>query len=253
MKKQVREIVMGTPLEKIARKVYGVFAKKDVAAHDIQTLEVMKRVLKEDSNCIDVGCHRGSFLREMLSVSSRGNHFAFEPIPELYKGLVKSFGNQKNVSVFDVALSDTEGETTFHHVVSNPGYSGLRRRRYDRPNEQVQEIVVKTNLLDNIIKEGTVINFMKVDVEGAELLVFKGGVKTLKANRPVIVFEHGLGGADYYGTGPDEIYEVLVTQCGLHLYLMAEWLENNGKNPLSKQAFAEQFRDGKSFYFMAHP
>jgi MoaA/NifB/PqqE/SkfB family radical SAM enzyme len=34
--------------------------------YDIQTLEVMKRVLQNDSNCVDVGCHQGSILREML-------------------------------------------------------------------------------------------------------------------------------------------------------------------------------------------
>ena len=94
---------------------------------------------------------------------------------------------------------------------------------------------------------------IKVDVEGAEFLVFKGAIKTLSRHKPVIVFEHGLGAADYYGTDSDDIYELLVLQCGLRLFLMADWLKNSQKAPLTQQAFYEQFRKGKNYYFMACP
>ena len=39
--------------------------------YDVQTLAVMKRVLREDSCCVDVGCHQGSILREMLRYAPR--------------------------------------------------------------------------------------------------------------------------------------------------------------------------------------
>jgi len=150
-------------------------------------------------------------------------------------------------------LSDAAGTASFQHVVSNPAYSGLRQRRYDRPHEQVQEVAVKTNLLDSVVPEHTPIRFIKVDVEGAELQVFKGAVKTIGNSRPVIVFEHGLGGADYYGTHPEDIYDLLAGQCDLRLFLMAEWLEDNGKASLSREAFCEQFTSGSNYYFMASP
>src|SRR5215510_5257590 len=54
--------------------------------------------------------------------------------------------------LLDLALSDSEGNL-LTSVVTNPAYSGFRERRYDQPNEQVQEIAVKTNLLDNMIPE----------------------------------------------------------------------------------------------------
>ena len=138
-------------------------------------------------------------------------------------------------------------------MVSNPGYSGLKQRRYDRPKEEIQEIEVKTDLLDNLIPGDVRITFIKVDVEGAELQVFKGGVETIRKNRPVIVFEHGLGGSDYYGTGPDDIYDVLVEQCGLRLFLMADWLKSRGKAFMERETFREQFSKGSNYYFMAAP
>jgi FkbM family methyltransferase len=264
MKDLLKRMIVGTSLEPIARRIYATFTRGRVAAstslmeeknrvYDIQTVEVMKRVLQEDSNCVDVGCFQGSILREMLRLAPKGTHFAFEPLPGMYEGLLESFGHYENLHLYDLALSDTEGMTSFQHVVSNPGYSGLRRRRYVRPNEQIQEISVKTNLLDNVIPRHIPIRFIKVDVEGAELQVFKGAVETIKSNRPVIVFEHGLGAAEYYGTSPENVYDVLVVQCGLSLFLMAEWLESNGRTFLSRAALCDQFSSGNNFYFMAAP
>jgi FkbM family methyltransferase len=212
----------------------------------------MKQVLQEDSNCIDVGCHVGSILKEILRFAPKGTHFAFEPISGMYQGLMESFGSLVNVHLYDFALSDFVGTTSFQHVVSNPGYSGFRKRRYDRPNEQVQEIIVKTNLLDKLIPKHISIHFIKVDVEGAELQVFKGAVETIKRSRPIIVFEHGLGAADYYKTSPEDIHYLLAMQCGLKFFLMAEWIESNGRASLGREAFCEKFYSGE-YYFMAHP
>lgn len=221
--------------------------------YDAQTFAVMRRVLRTDSNCIDVGCHVGTILKEMMRLAPRGTHFAFEPIPELYQGLLKSFGAIPNLHCHETALSDTTGTSGFQHVVSNPGYSGFRRRRYDRPHECLQPITVKTDLLDRVVPAHLAIHFIKVDVEGAELQVFKGAVETIRRNRPFIIFEHGLGAADYYGTGPEHVHEVLAVQCGLRLFLMAEWLASNGDAALDKAAFCEQFSSGRNYYFLAAP
>jgi SAM-dependent MidA family methyltransferase len=43
----------------------------------------MSRVLKKDSNCIDIGANEGTILRDMLKFAPRGDHMAIEPIPDL--------------------------------------------------------------------------------------------------------------------------------------------------------------------------
>lgn len=153
--------------------------------------------------------------------------------------------------IYECALSDTAGKTTFQHVVSNSAYSGIRRRRYDRENEEVSQITVRTAMLDDLIPENVPINLIKVDVEGAELQVFKGALKLIKKNKPIIIFEHGLGAADYYGTKPEDVYDLLAGDCGLQVYLMADYLAGDGLTSLSRIAFCNQFYSGKNYYFMA--
>jgi len=193
----------------------------------------------------------GSTLKEILSLAPNGTHFAFEPLPEMYEGLLKQFGSIQGLSIYDYALSDSTGTSSFQHVTSSPGYSGFRQRRYDRLNEQIKEISVKMELLDNIIPKEIPIHFIKVDVEGAEFQVLKGAAETIKGSQPVIVFEHGLGAADYYGTTPENIYDLLAGQSGLRLFLLSDWLESNGCDSLSREAFCNQFYSGKHYYFMA--
>ncbi len=208
----------------------------------------MRRSLRSDSNCIDIGCHQGSFLNEMIRCAPEGHHYAFEPIPQLYKELRNNF---PGVEIYDIALSDIKGESTFQLVTTNPGYSGLKRRRYDRPEETVEEISVRTDLLDAIIPENVPIRFIKIDVEGAELGVLKGALHTIVKNRPLIVFEHGLGAADFYETKPDQVYELLTNTCNLQISLMVDWLAGN--KPLKGLEFSHQFYSAANCYFLAHP
>ena len=70
----------------------------------------MQRVLSKHSNCIDVGCNTGDFLKQMLKFAPLGYHYAFEPIPRLATKLKKRF---PNTDVKNVALSNSETETTF--------------------------------------------------------------------------------------------------------------------------------------------
>jgi hypothetical protein len=75
-------------------------------------------------------------------------------------------------------------------------------------------------------------------------------METVRKNRPVIVFEHGLGAADHYRTAPDDVYDLLADECGLRLFLMADWLRGDGGG-LGKDAFREQFYSGANYCFLA--
>ena len=248
MKQRVKDLLSGTPLEPLAKRAYARFSPSKDAEYDRQTLAVIKRVLSADSNCVDIGCHKGAILREMFKFAPHGVHYAFEPIPELYWYLTESFPTGH---IYHLALSDSPGVTTFHHVVSRPAYSGIRRRKYPGSEEVVEQIKVRQDALDNVLDAEFPVHFVKIDVEGAELAVLRGAVRVLRDNKPVVVFEHGLGGADYYGTKPEEVYELLSTRCGLRVSLMKRWLRN--EKPLDLEGFVEQFNSGDNYYFIAYP
>lgn len=220
--------------------------------YDLLSEKIMRRVLRPDSVCVDVGCHAGSILRTMMSIAPQGEFFAFEPLPDLFAGLKASF-DLPNVHLYEVALSDKEGSSSYNHVLTDPALSGLIRRGYFRDNEKDESIEVATRTLDGVLAAhgSPKVRFIKVDVEGGELLVFRGAIRTLRESRPWIAFEHGLGASDYYGYGAKEAHEILAGECGLEISLLAGWLK--GKPALTRSEFIEDYENGRNFFYLAHP
>jgi hypothetical protein len=135
-------------------------------------------------------------------------------------------------------------------VVSNPSYSGLQKRNYDRADEQDTLITVQTERLDDVLPENFRVDFIKIDVEGGELLVMKGATGIMKKYRPVIIFEHGLGASDIYGSTPEQVFDLL-QECGLSVSLLDRFLQ--GKSPLDRTAFSGQYHNRENYYFIAYP
>jgi FkbM family methyltransferase len=212
---------------------------------------VMKKSLTADSTCIDVGCSKGEILQLMMKYSPKGRFLAFEPLPDHYENLVRKFPFD-NVSIYNLALSDSQGTSLFNYVISNPPYSGLKKRPYDRPYEEDCQIKVKTDLLDNVVEAASVgsIDLIKIDVEGGEYLVLKGSMECLKKNKPVIIFEHGPASAKAYDFTSKDLFDLLCNQIGLRISLMQDWLL--GKPPLTQEKFSEQVNNCTNYYFMAH-
>ncbi len=143
--------------------------------YDRQTLAIMKRVLKADSNCIDVGCHKGEVMDEILKLSPDGTHIGFEPIPEYYDFLHKKYQSNSHVKIFKKALSNTDGETEFNWVKNAPAYSGLKERSYAIKDPQIEKIKVQLTKLDDCGIDFPEISLIKIDVEGAEFMVLQTG------------------------------------------------------------------------------
>ena len=212
--------------------------------YDRQAGEVMRRVLKPSSNCVDIGCHQGQFLREFVRLAPQGRHWAFEPIPHLAEALRREF---PSVQVMDAALSDRSGESSFFVLPDAPARSGLHKREFIGNSGARREIRVRTERLDDLVPPATQVDFIKIDVEGAEGPVIKGSLETIRRSRPCIVFEHGRRSSLDFGFAPEQIYDLLATHCGLRVSLLCDWL--SGRAPLTKAAFTHN----REWYFLAHP
>jgi FkbM family methyltransferase len=198
--------------------------------HAVQV--VLAAVLRTQSNAIDVGANVGAVLESIVRIAPGGRHIAFEPIPELHERLAVGF---PGVDVRRAALSDAAETTEFAHVRDAPSYSGLRQRA-DLPHGagEVERISVHTELLDEVLAEEYVPTLIKIDVEGAELQVMRGAIRTLERHRPFVLFEHGIGGADVYGTHPTQVFELLD---GANLRIF----DLEGSGPYSRERFEATF------------
>jgi len=116
-------------IKKLLKRLPFAFTKNQ--KYDLQTKKIIRRICNKESNCIDVGTHEGEILDVFLKQSPKGFHFGFEPISDLYKYLIKKYSSFQNVCIYDLALSNTEGSSQFNFVVSNPAYSGIKKRVYD--------------------------------------------------------------------------------------------------------------------------
>lgn len=218
--------------------------------YDACTRKIIQQTLTPRSNCIDIGCHKGEILDLMIAGAPSGVKFAFEPIPELHLQLVEKYKADKLVKIHDIALYDKQGTTSFQHVLNAPAYSGIKKRRYDDKNIEIAQINVKTDLLDNIIPADLKIDLIKIDVEGAEFHVMKGGKQTICRNKPVIIFEFGLGAADFYDSKPHELFNFLCSGCGMKISTLKCFIE---KQPsLTETEFKHMYEGGKEYYFVAH-
>lgn len=234
-------------IKKILKRIPIAFSKNH--RYDLETRKIIRRICNHDSNCIDVGTHEGEILDIFLKYSPEGTHFAFEPLPYLYQYLTKKYNKSKKVHVYDFALSNSEGPSEFNYVVSNPAYSGLKKRMYDRKNERDTKIEVRKQLLDNIVPPDVSIAMIKLDVEGGEMDVLQGAVKTLMRNKPALLFEFGIGGSDRYGATPEKLYEFL-GKLNYNVFVLGDFLKN--RNPLSIQDFKKQFYHKINYYFFAY-
>jgi FkbM family methyltransferase len=204
---------------------------------------VLATVLRTNSNAIDVGANEGAVLDSIVRLAPGGRHLAYEPLPELSERLAARF---PSVDVRCAALSDVAEETEFSHVLDAPAYSGLRERA-DLPvgADRVRRIPVRTERLDEALPGGYVPTLIKIDVEGAELQVLRGAVDTLERHRPFVLFEHGAGGADLYGTRPQDVFDLL-DGAGLRIF------DLDGAGPYSREHFQATFTE-PIWNFLAAP
>lgn len=239
-------LITRTPLEPFARKLYAFIVPSKGNEYDRQTFEVIKRSVNENSSCIDIGAYRGEILNEIVKISPKGKHYAFEPVPENFHYVKNKY---PKVKVLNLALSDKSGKVTFNHVVGRPARSGLIEVEYPDKNQRIEKINVKVTTLDKAIPKKQRIDLVKIDVEGAEFGVLKGGKSLILRDKPVIIFEHELDKAKKYKTGIFDVYDFLVKDCGMAIYTLGEYL-NSGKH-ISRAMFGRYVKTHDEFYFVA--
>lgn len=215
--------------------------------NDILLKKILKKSFQKNTNAIDIGAHKGEILELFLRYAPLGKHFAIEPIPFFYDRLKKKFSN---VQVFSCALGDKPEITEFYWIKDQPAYSGLNKRKFSDQRDKIQPITVEVKRLDDIIPKDIKINFIKIDVEGAELRVLEGAKAIIQKDKPIIAFEFGIGGSDFYSTNATDMFNFF-TQLHYQLFDFESYL--NQSSPYSQTRFEKTYQDNIIYNFLAVP
>ncbi len=170
-------------------------AGKYLHKEDPAGVQYIRDTIIKDAVVFDIGAHKAGYLYYFLQQLHHSGHiYAFEPQSVLYTYLtrLKHLFNWDNVTIESFAVSEKNGTASLcvphnHGKASSPCATIIDScMQFDfQYSEEVQTISID----DYCRKHAIIPDFLKVDVEGNELPVFKGAEKTLQKYKPRILFE----------------------------------------------------------------
>lgn len=173
---------------------------------------VMRRFVTKGDVVFDIGVFWGLYT-VLLSqlVGEKGKVYAFEPNPKLLPSLELTAESLSNVKLYPIALSDKQGEVNFFVPEEDASMASLSDWTNGIAGD-VYKITCKMQRLDDLVEEEKIPapNFIKCDVEGAELSVFNGGIKTLnRVDAPIVMFELNPKAAQAFGINITSYFDFL--------------------------------------------
>jgi FkbM family methyltransferase len=195
--------------------------------HEPALTEVFRRIIQPDDIVFDVGANLG--LHTLTFSTLAREVVAFEPNPSLAPNLRKTVAHLPNSRLLECCLSEGDGTVEFH-ISEWDHMLGSMSNWTGQPTKTVS---VPARSLDSLIAEGVVPKpqVLKVDVEGAELLVFRGAEKLFTApDAPRFVVFEELNVASRKLGIPDGGPAEYLRSKGYSLFLIGE----DGLSPLSE-------------------
>ncbi len=187
----------------------------ETGTYEKGTIQLLGKFLKPGSTFLDIGANIGL----MSSIASKyvGEHgkvLAVEANPKTVELLQHNLAlnDCKNVEIFSLALGKEPGKATLYENwnVNRGGASLLAQ-------EESEGIEVPVETIDDLFKNDR-IDVLKIDVEGFELEVLKGGIDVLKKQQPVLIIEVSEQRENIAGVSPKEIADFVRTLGNYKLY-----------------------------------
>ena len=161
--------------------------------YESEEVDYVKSVIKPGDTVLDIGANIGFFTIIMADlIGETGKSYSFEPLERNFKLLERSVKENKfndRSKIEHAAISENQGtlELISPSETLNLGGAFLKTGTTEVPPGHIAENVPVIKLDDYSIKRP--VNFIKIDVEGAELLALRGAKKILTEDKPVIMAE----------------------------------------------------------------
>jgi FkbM family methyltransferase len=196
---------------------------------------IQKHVMR-GTRVLDIGAQSG-FYSLLLSklVGPDGSVFAFEPLPANLRLLEENIkmNNIQNVVIRREAVSDGSGEVSFEFPHGEPSLIAGPILEGDN----LGTLQVRAISLDDFVRQtGRSIEFIKMDVEGAETAILRGALQSLSTFHPAMIVELHHDPAQ---KGPHPAIPLLeglgyrierLNEADYRCHILARWIPRTGEN-----------------------
>ena len=157
---------------------------------------VFLKLLDKGNIVLDVGGNIGDYCSTFAKVvGSSGQVHSFEPVPSTFDRLEATISREglNNVILNKVAVTNEPGKIEIHMPGDDharPSIQKHTRESWDR-NEPIHSFPCEATTIDGYIQANSItsVDFLKIDVEGAEHLVLQGAKQLLENDGPILFFE----------------------------------------------------------------
>lgn len=154
--------------------------------------QTMAEQLRPGQTVFDIGANVGFFsVLAAHLVGSTGMVYAFEPVPDNARTVREnaSLNGFQHVKVVEKAATDHAGRELL--ILTRDAGGATLASTNEHPPDAVREMTVELIRIDDMVSAGTLRppDFIKIDVEGAEIAVMRGMQQTLQDHHPLVLFE----------------------------------------------------------------
>lgn len=172
-------------------------------------LQALRPHVSREAICIDAGANIGLYTLAMSSLAPDGRVHAFEPSPTAFGHLQENLQVNRvtNAEASPFALGSGTGTVQFHDFSFFSAGSFAADEASLLTSESYGSSVSETPVttIDSVVAERGLprVDFLKIDVEGAELSVLDGAADMLAKHRPTVILEfNSFGFAMHQSTLP---------------------------------------------------
>jgi FkbM family methyltransferase len=163
------------------------------------TSRALELLCRKGDCVVDIGANVGSHALPIAQlVGNKGFVFAFEPVPWAVRKLKKniSLNNFHNIKIEQIALSDENQDAVSmrfrasFRVAAGQGVDNLGKINQEWW-EECEDVLTRLQTLDSYIDEHQIprVNLIKLDVDGFEGKVIRGGLRLLERDHPILIME----------------------------------------------------------------
>ena len=176
------------------------------------------QMVQDKDTIIEIGANLGWYSIQFAIRFPNSKIYSFEPVPRTFSFLEKNIelNNIENIQIYNLGMADAERVADFFYFKSGSAVASMMNLL---DHESATKIKCSITTLDLIVASLNIqrLDFIKCDVEGAELSVIQGGLESIRKFLPIIYIELYHGWCEKFDYRPDDVMELL-KNCGYECF-----------------------------------